>query len=125
MLLFFFSQSAVSQNKSIKTETKLTKITFTDKTGKINLAKDQLKNLNSLPKKNQMSDSFQGRVIIFENGCSRTCEGNAGTNETGEWSYNASTCRFSCDGTAGPLKCPSKIINQVNQGSIRNPSPKK
>ena len=44
--------------------------------------------------------SAYAQVLIFNNGCSRTC--------TGNWSYNSSTCTYACDGTAGALSCPAK-----------------
>lgn len=40
-------------------------------------------------------------VKEFSNGCTRTC--------TGNWSYNAATGLFNCDGKAGPLQCTGEM----------------
>ena len=68
-----------------------------------------------LPIIKNLSDNSQNRVLIFNNGCSRTCTGNPQNGTSGEWSYNKGSGTFACDGVAGPLVC-----EQANATSSEN-----
>jgi hypothetical protein len=102
-----YSQTKANKSNA-KSKPKLVKVLITDKSGKnSNLQIENYSNWNLLPKTVQMIDSLKARVLVFNNGCSRTCEASAGTSETGEWGYNSNSGTFGCDGNAGPLVCPA------------------